>query len=359
MHALRLFASGVLSLVLASGCALSHERASLGCDCDASETCVGGACVQDCGLPIDSIAATLDPSLSIVRTFCVELAEGPIGAFARADGELEILHARLSTEGRGSTVVLDQLGASVATGTLSASTSCTTSFTADRDGVSVRLSRDLAISPDGAFAAWGLVARVEEMGVSRLDLTGAWYLARRDGCAVETHAFPRVEGVAFGSDGRGPHVLVSGGLGGPVYMDGVFLGDSRVLASQTPGSIWRVGDAVVVGGVLGHGVMPATLIPLASVRPGDEVRVGEDGVLTGDAQTHRFVSIDGLGIVSEASRSGVDRVGLELRSLEIRTDGLVFGEPTLLAGPEVTAAIPIVGSRRFLLRHARGLLLVE
>lgn len=345
--------------VLVSGCAQTYEPDVSDCDCAAGASCAAGMCLADCGTDLAAIISTLHPSVSIVQSFCLDLAEGPIGAFLRPDGALDILHAHVSTEGRDTTVVLDAFVATVETGALGAGVACTTTtFRADDDGATVSLSRDLAVSPDGRFAAWGLRAALDEPGASSRDAGDAWSVARRDGCAIETHPFPRVEGVAFGSDSRGPHVLVSGGLGGPVYMDGVFLDGRRVLAESTPGSIWRLGDSVLVGGVLGHGVAPATLLPLASVGAGTELRRGEDGVVSGDAQTHRFVWLEGRGVVSEDRRSDAGG-GLEARSLEVRADRLVFGEPVSLAGPAVTAVFPVVGSRRFLLRHAGGLLLVE
>jgi hypothetical protein len=127
-----------------------------------------------------------------------------------------------------------------------------------------------------------------------------------------------------------------------------------------PGSLWRAGDSLLLGGVLGHGVQPATLLALDTIRSGRELT--ERDVLQEDARTNRFVLVEARGIVSR----GPVVYGAEpmQRSLELRTVAiepyLSFGEPVVLAGPTFEAAVPIAGSSSlFLLRHAGGLLLVE
>lgn len=325
--------------------------------CEDGETFVGGVCVLDCALDVAAIEASLDPSVTVVQRFCAELPDGPMGAGMRADGSLEIFHVHLTSEGRVATMTLDRLGAGDVLGSLRPLSSCTATFVAEADGPSFTLTDAVAVSPDATSVAWAVDAAVVDGG-SRTDLPGAWLLAGLDDCLVSSTPFAGVAAVAFLDNER---VLVSGSPGVECCERGAFLGSTLVVRESTPGSLWRAEEGMLLGGVLGHGSMPAKWFARADVQPGVELRENTGAVRTGNAGNYRFALVDGRGVISPAPRlaPALEPVGLHVRSMTVGTDALTFGRPVLLAGPEVTSAIPIVGSRRFLLRHARGLLLVE
>jgi hypothetical protein len=347
------FGVGALVGLTLVGCA-SHERVN---PCAAGETFVGGACVSDCALDVAAIEASLDPSVTVVQRFCVELPDGPMGAGMRADGSLELFHLHVASEGRVATMTLDRLGAGDVSGSLRPLSSCSATFVAEADGATFTLTDAVAVSPDATSLAWGIDAALVDENM-RIDLPGAWLVAGVDDCAVTSTPFVHVAAVAFLDDAR---VLVSGVAAPDTWESGAFLGPALVVRESSPGSLWRVGEGMLLGGVLGHGAMPAKWFARADVQPGVELRESTGAVRTGNATESRFALVDGRGVISRAPRvwPALEPVGLHVRSMTVGPNALTFGAPVLLAGPEVTAAIPIVGSRRFLLRHARGLLLVE
>ena len=345
------FGVGALVGLTVVGC-ISHERAMS--PCEDGETFVGGVCVSDCALDVAAIEASLDPSVTVLQRFCAELPDGPMGAGMRADGSLEIFHVHLTSEGRVATMTLDRLGVGDALGSLRPLSSCTATFVAEADGPSFTLTDAVAVSPDATSVAWGIDAFENMYG----RLPGAWFLAGQGDCTVTPTPFADVAAVAFLDDAR---VLVSGAGAPGTWESGAFLGPTLVVRESTPGSLWRVGEGMLLGGVLGHGANPAKWFARADVQPGVELRESTGAVRMGNATEYRFALVEGRGVISPAPRRspGLEPVGLHVRSMTVGPDALTFGPPALLAGPEVTSAIPIVGSRRFLLRHARGLLLVE
>lgn len=337
---------GALLGLTTAGC-ISHERAPN--PCEDGETFVGGACLADCALDVAAIEASLDPSVTVVQRFCASLPEGPMGAGMRADGSLELFHLRVTSEGRVATMTLDRLGVGDALGSLRPQASCSATFVAEADGPSFTLTDAVAVSPDAMSVAWGVDAAVVDGG-STTPLPGAWLRAQLGDCAVASTPFVNVAAVAFLDNER---VLVSGSSRADCCESGAFLGPTVVVRESTPGSLWRAEEGMLLGGVLGHGSRPAKWFARADVQPGVELRENTGGVRVGDPRENRFALVPGRGVIFPAP------VGLHVRSMTIGPDALTFGAPVLLAGPEVTAAIPIVGSPRFLLRHARGLLLVE
>jgi hypothetical protein len=351
-------AAGCLATAIA--CSDHHPPEDRPCECAADEICSAGRCVAPCTLD-PAATATLDPSLTIVEHFCAPLEEGPLGATLRADGSIELVQVRSSTEGRDTTLTVEHFRAAPGASVLEVvGEPCTTTFTADRDSVVVDLLNHVAVSPDGSEIAFAVHAAYEPRPDYTEWMPGRFYTTPRERCAIAEHEFFRASGLAFGG---ARELFVAGAVPGSVSDYGLFLGDRRVWRESTPGSVWRLGDSLLLGGVLGHGVQPATLIALDRIRSGLELT--EADVLQADARTNRFVLIEARGIVSVGpmfySGGGAEPVptGLELRTIATEPD-LSFSEPTLLAGPSFEAVVPIVGSSTlFLLRHSSGLLLVE
>ena len=332
------------------------------CECAEGEVCSPSGCVAACAADLRSDLATLDSSLRVLATFCEPL-EGSLGAFAPSDEQVIITRVSAETLGRDTTMVSERFEGAIASASLRAvGEACSVTFEAEVDAVETTLTDAVAISADGRYAGWGLRA-VERLGPdSRRTVDGAWYMADQS-CAIEENAFYRVASVAFGDEGRGgPHVFVAGHIAGAPGMGGLFLDERRVFSESTPGSLWRVGEGMLLGGVLGHGSMPATYLPLAPAHSGRELRVGADGVVQGDPRERSFAVVEGRGLIRASTvwESGASLPdGLMVRSIEVGADAIEFGAETRLTGGAFTEAIPVLGSRRILLRHARGLVLVE
>lgn len=335
----------LLTLLVVHGCAGSHSS------------------VVDpvgCGAELSADLATLDPGLRVVQTFCTALPEGPLGAFAVSDMEISLTQVRAEIRGRETVMTLERSSARIDSGSLTRATApCITTFVSDDQPFETRLTRQVAVSSDGEYAAWGMTS-IDRVGGL---IGGAWYVSDAR-CGTEENAFHSVSAVAFAEPSRdAPHVLVSGNPEGSVSLGGVFLDGARLVAESTPGSLARLGDGILFGGVLGHGSAPATYFPMERAFERRELVVGTDGVVTGDPRTSAFVVVEGIGFIHMESRfdeeAGAIVRALEVRSVEVTETEVVFGEPRPLAGPAFSAAIPVVGSNRVLLRHSRGLVLVE
>ena len=325
--------------------------------------CAGSDSVVEpvgCAADISADLAALDPGLRVVQTFCTALPEGPLGAFAASDTEIYLTQVSAEIRGRETVMTLERSSARIDSGSLTRATApCTTTFVSDDQPFETRPTRQVAGSADGEYAAWGMTSVDRVGGV----IGGAWYVSDAR-CGTEENALHSVSAVAFAEPSRdAPHVLVSGNPEGSVSLGGVFLDGARLVAESTPGSLARLGDGILFGGVLGHGSAPNPYFPMERAFERRELVVGTDGVVTGDPRTSVFVVVDGIGFIHMESRfdedAGAIVRALEVRSVEVTGSEVVFGEPRPLAGPAFSAAIPVVGSNRLLLRSGRALVLVE
>lgn len=360
-HLLRaqLFAGLYVACALGASCAMSAEVPDNPCECGAAQVCTDLGCVDTCSPALQTAIAELDDSLTVLQVFCHPPAGGALGAFSRDDDNLQVTHVELGDDGTRSRMTFTRLGADITTGGIEVEQRCDDVLhAAGVDAFRANLT-EVAISPEGSRAAWGL-QQTEVLGPeSQQNITNVFYVMDSR-CTLETQPFYRVSSLAFLDEER---VLVSGNPEGPVYRGGVFLGQQRIVAESTPGSLWRVGAAMLHGGVLGHGVLPAKYFLLADAERGQELRLGE-GYIEADAGTFRFVATEAHGVIWPRNRrdpvtSETLPDGLQARSWTVEDGVLRFGDARPIAGPGFTSAVPVAGSRRLLLRHEEGLVLVE
>jgi hypothetical protein len=331
---------------MAAGCAACAE----------GTTCLRDVCVDDCGGDPAALDAELTPELRPVANLCRTFQEGSIAAHARDDRTFDVVHLHAENDAAMTTVSVDWYTASLATNAVTrAGEPCTTVLEASTPTAKLELTSEVGLSPEGGLAHFSL--REEEYAPACCTLLGSRaHVVARD-CQLVVHARPEYHG--YGGSllllDEDPYALIvvsglrsgAGGLG--------MLRDLQFLARTTGGDLRRIDDSVlaVVGG--GHGTVQFELFPQDALREGPFPVVGRR--LTGDDWPFKYAALEGRGIVGNGARQLSD--DHYLFTLHVEGDPLPRPEPARFASAHFSRVVPIEGSRRVILEHPDGLLLVE
>lgn len=324
------------------------------CDaCNAGRTCLRGTCVDDCGGDPSTFDPDLAPDLQPIANICHSLPAGSFAAHARGDTAFTLVHMLTEVNGATTFIRLDRYAVALRTGELEhEGRDCELTLTASTPTARIELVRELSLSPAGELAYFTLR---ETEYMPDHSTVGSRAEVVSSACEITEHA----RGDYYGYDGsvlllsEDPNaLLVSGGLrtGG----SGVLRGPDLLAYGTGAGELQRIGDdGVLAVTSAGHGAIWLTRYATRDLEVGPFPVDGSE--LPGERWPSRFVALAGRGIVGNSAFEVED--DHFLYDIEVQEEPVP--EPERFASPRFTRVIPVDGSRRVLLEHAGGLLVVE
>lgn len=366
MTSLRLRPIALLaSLALAAGCAESHSHddddASTppprDCSaCDGDHACVRGVCIATCGLDPAAIDAEIAPDLTPLGHVCVVLPDGPLAARPAGPTSIDLLGATLTppaTPGGEATVAITRAGVDWASGAiLVGAGGCSTTFSPERGDLTLSLSDSMGLSPAGVLPHFGVHARLfSDTESVHADVA---FVVDEERCAF-TEARMQVYGGATLLT-EDPSELLAQGVDDDGLRMGLFRGDVELAHASAIGTVARFEGGVIAPIGTGHGAVSLVYYAADAVR-GGPYPLRSDVVSGWESWPIEFVVLEGRGLVGRAITSPDDTVLLYAARLE--GGALVLEEGTFFASERFAQVVPVHGSRRVVLAHDAGLLIVE
>jgi hypothetical protein len=332
-------------VLLAAACSDSHD----GSPADRSSH------VGECGSDAGVLDAELATGLQAIANVCASLQSGSVAAHARDAETFSLVHLRDEVDGPRTVIELDRYVVSLATSELRREgQTCRLSFDASTPTAKVERMGELRLSPAGQLAYFRL--RETEYMPDSSEL-GTRALVVTPDCTIVTHARPDYHGyqgsvLLISED---PSSLITSG----VTLDGgrgLLRGPDVIAIGAQTGELQRLdAQRVLAVSGAGHGAVWLTLYDQNELEQGPFPVAGTE--LEGRQWPFRFEALDERGIVGRATAEpGIDHYLYTVP----RIGQAAPSEPsTLFASERFSRVVPVSGSRRVLLQHDEGLLVVE